>query len=119
MSSHDEEIWLCPFLSLFSYSEPGTWDSKTIATRAGRERYAIPFAMHPYQESSDESGIAAYQITPTSIVIQFKTGGVYLYNHAAPGRAHVKAMQQLAVAGDGLNTYINQHVREHYARKLS
>jgi len=74
--------------------------------------------MQPYQESSDESGIAAYQITPTAIIIQFKTGGVYLYNNTRPGRAHIQAMKKLAKAGDGLNTYINQHVRDNYARKL-
>lgn len=75
--------------------------------------------MTPYQEASDESGIASYRITPTTIVIAFKHGGVYLYNHAHPGRVHVQAMQKLAAAGDGLNTYINQHVRENFARKLS
>lgn len=75
--------------------------------------------MQPYQESSDESGIAAYRVTPTTIIIAFKAGGVYLYNHSRPGRAHVQAMQKLAASGDGLNTYINQHVRENFARKLS
>lgn len=75
--------------------------------------------MQTYQETNGDSGIAAYRVTPTTIVIAFEAGGVYLYNHAHPGRQHVEAMQKLAAAGDGLNTYINQHVRDNYARKLS
>jgi hypothetical protein len=74
--------------------------------------------MHPYQETSDDSGIAAYKLGPKSITIEFKRGGVYLYTYTKPGREHVEAMKAIAVADDGLNTYINQHVRDNYARKL-
>jgi len=73
---------------------------------------------HPYQESSDDSGIAAYSLFPKAIAIVFKHGGTYLYSHAAPGRDHVASMKKLALAGDGLNTYINQHVRDNYERKI-
>ncbi len=74
--------------------------------------------MHPYQETSDESGIAAYRITSKSITIEFKHGGIYLYTYTYPGRTHVEAMKKLAQSDDGLNTYINQHVRDNYERKL-
>lgn len=73
---------------------------------------------HSYQEESDDSGIAAYALSPRSITIAFKHGGTYLYTHAIPGRHHVEKMKKLALSGDGLNTYINQHVRDHYESKL-
>lgn len=75
--------------------------------------------MQPYKDLSGDSGIAAYEIGPESICIRFMDGGTYLYDASAPGRAHVARMQQLAQAGDGLNTYINQHVRDNYADRLA
>ncbi len=71
--------------------------------------------MQRYQPGGD-SGIAAYEIGPGSITIRFSTGGTYLYDGSAPGAWHVAQMQRLARAGDGLNTYINQHVRENAAK---
>jgi hypothetical protein len=75
--------------------------------------------MQPYKDIGGDSGVAAYEIGAGSITVQFSDGGTYLYNGSAPGAAHVAKMQRLAVAGDGLNTYINQYVREHYAARIS
>lgn len=75
--------------------------------------------MQPYTDINGDSGIAAYEIGPRSIKIQFSHGGIYLYDASAPGAAHVAEMQTLAQSGDGLNTYINKHVRKNYAAKLA
>ena len=75
--------------------------------------------MQPYEARQRESGIAAYEIGETWIKVRFEDGGCYLYNGSAPGLLHVRAMSRLAEAGDGLNTYINRHVRMNYARKLA
>ncbi len=74
-------------------------------------------AMKPYRAAAD-SGVAAYECGPASITIRFHRGGTYLYNASKPGLRHVLNMQRLAEAGDGLNTYINQHVRDNYAERL-
>ena len=75
--------------------------------------------MQPYKDRSGTSGVVAYEIGAGSVTVQFSDGGKYLYDGSAPGAAHVAKMQRLAVTGDGLNTYINRYVREHYAAKIS
>ena len=74
--------------------------------------------MTPYRNLSGTSGIAAYAITPESIHVRFKHGDTpnYLYDVASSGRQHVEAMQALALAGQGLSTYIARHVQSRYAR---
>jgi hypothetical protein len=74
--------------------------------------------MERYLDLSSDSGVTAYEIRAGAIVLRFKDGGTYLYDESAPGRLHVEAMQQRARAGRGLATYVNQHVRDHYAARL-
>jgi hypothetical protein len=76
-------------------------------------------ATQPYKDIHGDSGVAAYEIGPGSIKVQFAYGGTYLYNSSAPGAALVAEMQRLAQTGGGLNTYINKHVRRNYAAKLA
>ena len=73
--------------------------------------------MRRYRGGGD-SGIEAFDIGPGWISIRFHHGGTYLYNGTQPGKRDVLAMQQLAEAGEGLNTYINQHVRQRYAARV-
>ena len=73
--------------------------------------------MTPYASASG-SGVAAYESGPDWIAIRFHHGGTYRYDSTQPGAEHVRWMQRLAEAGVGLNTYINQHVREDYAARL-
>lgn len=73
--------------------------------------------MKPYPGGRESSGVAAYDCGPDWIRIRFHRGGTYRYDAAHPGRAHVLRMQWLADAGRGLNTYINQHVRDDYAAR--
>ena len=73
--------------------------------------------MKAYRGGAD-SGVEAYDTGPGWISIRFHHGGTYLYNGIQPGKRDVLAMQQLAAAGEGLNTYINRHVRERYAARL-
>jgi hypothetical protein len=75
--------------------------------------------MQRYKDIDANSGVAAYEIGPGSITIQFADGGICLYDGLRPGSVHVAEMQRLAQAGDGLNAYINKHVRKKYAAKLA
>jgi hypothetical protein len=65
------------------------------------------------------SGISAYAEGRDYIVIQFKTGERYRYDASHPGRNHVEEMKSRAHRASGLTTYINQHVRDNYAAKLT
>jgi hypothetical protein len=62
--------------------------------------------------------VAAYACGPGWILVRFRRGGTYRYTAAHPGALHVMEMQRLAEAGDGLNTYINQHVRDDYDARV-
>jgi hypothetical protein len=75
--------------------------------------------MIPYKNLSHKSGVAAYQIRKDAILIRFISDGTYLYNYERPGKKHVEKMKKLAEAGEGLSTYISQHVRENYAEKIN
>ena len=76
-------------------------------------------AMQRYQSANQNTGVIAYQIMPDEIIIKFRDGSVYLYTTASTGKQHINQMQNLAKKGEGLTTYINQHVRENYHQKLS
>jgi hypothetical protein len=75
-------------------------------------------SMQHYRNASGNSAITAYETAPGSITIEFNDGGVYVYNTRSTGKAAIADMQRLAASGRGLATYINQHVRQRYARRL-
>jgi len=74
--------------------------------------------MQYYPSSHKNTGIIAYEILPDAISIKFRDGSVYLYTAASTGKNHISQMQALAKKGEGLTTYINQHVRQNYQEKL-
>lgn len=74
--------------------------------------------MQPYRNAGGDSPVAAYETAADSITVEFTDGGIYLYTARSTGKAAIADMQRLAAAGRGLATYINQHVRQNYARRL-
>jgi hypothetical protein len=70
-----------------------------------------------YRKAGGDTGVLRYALEDGAIHVQFRDGTVYLYDDAATGKAHVREMQRLAIAGAGLSTYISQHVHDRYARK--
>ena len=74
--------------------------------------------MQPYKDPRGNSGVTAYESGLDYIDVQFRDGARYRYTYQVPGAEHVKAMKQLASEGQKLATYINQHVREHFAMRL-
>lgn len=73
--------------------------------------------MTPYANRGGTSGINAYEIRDTSIVVEFRHGGKYVYDYDVPGRKDVEEMKRLAKLGTGLATYINKNVRKRFAAK--
>jgi hypothetical protein len=74
--------------------------------------------MPRYANLDGHSGVVAYETTPVSITLTFVNGDRYVYGPRKPGRAAVDRMKALAEAGRGLSTFVSQHVREAYERKL-
>lgn len=65
--------------------------------------------MNPY------SGISSYEIGDEYIRVRFsKKGDVFTYSYNRAGHTHVENMKELAKRGRGLNTYINQYVKNLY-----
>lgn len=71
--------------------------------------------MQKYTDLNGDSGVASFQIDHTSIKVCFKGGNkVYVYTYTKPGQEHVEKMKQLALSGDGLNSYITRIVKKNY-----
>ena len=89
--------------------------------------------MHRYRNTSGESGVVAYEIgkdsdgkgsdgkdsDTDSITIQFTGGERYLYTARSAGAENIAKMQELAREGRGLSTFVSQHIRSRYAKKLN
>ena len=74
--------------------------------------------MQRYQSADKNTGVIAYETHPDSVIIKFRDGATYLYTIQSTGKNHIANMQSLAKKGEGLTTYINQHVRDNYQEKL-
>lgn len=73
--------------------------------------------MVPYRDVDGDSGVSAYEVGSDFIRVQFRDGAVYLYTYSSAGQGNIETMKRLAAAGDGLNGFINTHVRKSYSRK--
>ena len=74
--------------------------------------------MPRYRNLSGHSGVVAYEMAPDAITLTFVNGDRYRYSAIRPGRNAVDRMKVLAEAGRGLATFVSQHVRDNYERKL-
>lgn len=74
--------------------------------------------MERYRNRGGDSGIVAYEIGSDFITVKFSDRSVYLYTYRSAGSANIEHMKRLAIAGEGLNSFINRRVRKRYAKKL-
>lgn len=74
--------------------------------------------MEYYRDIDGDSGVEGYEIGTDYILVQFTTGAVYLYTYSSAGADNIEIMKQLARGGNGLNSFINRHVRKKYDRKV-
>ena len=74
--------------------------------------------MQRYANRSGDSGVVAYALGQDSITVKFIGGDRYEYTEDSAGVEHIARMRERAANGRGLSTYISQHVRDRYARKL-
>jgi hypothetical protein len=73
--------------------------------------------MQVYKDINNDSGVRGYEIGADYITVWFDgTERSYTYSYASAGSSHVETMKNLAVAGDGLNAYINYNVKFKYVR---
>lgn len=73
--------------------------------------------MERYANLGGDSGVVGYEIGNDFIRVQFSDGSIYLYTYTSAGADNIEQMKRLARNGQGLNAFINRHVRKAYARK--
>ena len=74
--------------------------------------------MTRYKNLGRNSGVVAYEIEVDSITVEFHDRAVYIYTYTSAGTANIEKMKSLAIAGRGLNAFINKHVKKRYAARL-
>lgn len=74
--------------------------------------------MERYANRNGDSGVSTYEIGPTYIIVGFIKGGVYEYTYASAGQNNIETMKNYALAGRGLCSFIQRHVKKGYSRKL-
>lgn len=73
--------------------------------------------MKTYLNLNGNSGIKAYEIHDDYIDIEFESGGIYRYSNISVGETNLAIMKALAIAGAGLNAFINKVVKFRYAKR--
>jgi hypothetical protein len=73
--------------------------------------------MTPYKNLSSKSGIESYELGNDRITVRFNDGWYYLYTNGSAGISDISQMKKLAVAGTGLNSFINKNVKYDYEKK--
>jgi hypothetical protein len=62
--------------------------------------------MEHYRDIDGDSGVMSYETGTDYIRVQFKDGSVYLYTYESAGQNYIEKMKQLAMSGNGLNSFI-------------
>lgn len=73
--------------------------------------------MERYRNLGGDSNVAAYDFGDDYIRVRFKDGRTYLYTYLSAGSANIERAKAFALAGHGLNAFINLHMRKKYAGK--
>ena len=74
--------------------------------------------MERYKDIDGDSGVAEFENGPDFIRVKFNDGSIYIYTYTSAGTSNIEQMKRLAIAGDGLNAFINSNVRKAYSRKV-
>jgi len=56
------------------------------------------------------------EISDSKISVKFSDGSVYHYSYVSAGQSNVEQMKKLAHQGEGLNSFINTHVKFKHVR---
>ena len=78
--------------------------------------------MEIYKNLGGDSGVESYKIESSSITVKFLKPGkdgcnTYEYTYDSAGSYNIEQMKELALRGEGLNSFINTTVKKQYAKK--
>jgi len=78
----------------------------------------IKIATERYKNASGKSTVATYQLMKDAVTIGFASHEKYIYSNQSAGSENVTKMKVLALAGKGLGTFIENNLKEKFARKI-
>ena len=74
--------------------------------------------MTAYKSTSGKpSGVTAYEIKATSILVEFRGREKYLYTYSSAGAKAIEEMKVLALNSNGLSTYIAKNKPLHESKQ--
>jgi hypothetical protein len=71
-----------------------------------------------YKNLSGDSKVARYEIRKDGVTIRFTDHSVYRYTNQSADPANISKMKTLALAGKGLGTFIDAHLKDRFLRKI-
>jgi hypothetical protein len=77
-----------------------------------------PKQYHRYKNLSGKSTVSRYEALRDSINIEFTDGTAYRYTNQTAEPANISKMKELAVAGNGLGTFIKATIKDRFERKI-
>jgi hypothetical protein len=78
----------------------------------------LKIATERYKNLSGKSTVATYQLLKDAVTIGFTSHGKYIYSNQSAGSHNVSKMKTLAIAGKGLGTFIENTLKDKFARKV-
>lgn len=74
-------------------------------------------SMQTYKNLGSNSGIRAFELGDGVIIVHFKDGWHYQYTNQSAGADNIAEMHRCALAGRGLNSFINRTAKFRYDKK--
>ena len=77
-----------------------------------------PKLFRRYKNLSGASKVARYEFAKDGVTIRFTDDTVYRYTNQSADPANIGKMKVLALAGKGLGTFIEAHLKDRFLRKV-
>jgi hypothetical protein len=100
------------------YLADGNWRRGFLEAAYRQSGTAVGGGMiRTYANLGGDSGVEAFEIAPDWIDIYFRRSPrVYRYSYDSCGTQHCEQLKNLALGGEGLNSYITRNVKYGYER---
>jgi len=77
-----------------------------------------PKHFRAYKNAGGKSPVARYELAKDGITVVFTDHSIYRYTNQSADPANIAKMKELAIAGKGLGTYIETHVKDRFVKKI-
>ena len=71
-----------------------------------------------YQNVGGKSKVERYHLAKDAVTIEFADCSKYIYTNQSATPVNIAKMKELAVAGKGLDAFIDKNVKDRFERKI-